>query len=92
MKLLQVDASPRRDSVSRQLTAHFAANWKKRFPQGTAAPADMGKLLSLRLGLRHERMVAEWCEEAVTALSELASASGVALLDTDRRERTGSDD
>jgi DNA-binding PadR family transcriptional regulator len=65
---------------------------KKRFPQETAAPADMGKLLSLRLGLRHERMVAEWCEEAVTALSDLASASGIVPLDTDARERTGSDD
>src|SRR5262249_16070784 len=29
MKLLQIDASPRQDSVSRQLTSLFAANWKK---------------------------------------------------------------
>jgi DNA-binding PadR family transcriptional regulator len=65
---------------------------KKRFPEGTAQPADMGKLLSLRLGLRHERMVTEWCEEAVTALSELSSASGAIPLATDQRERTGSDD
>jgi DNA-binding PadR family transcriptional regulator len=65
---------------------------KKRFPQGTASPADMGKLLSLRLGLRHERMVAEWCEEAVTALSELANASGVISREADQRERAGSDD
>jgi DNA-binding PadR family transcriptional regulator len=65
---------------------------KKRFPQGTASPADMGKLLSLRLGLRHERMVTEWCEEAVTALSELSGASGAISLATDQRERTGSGD
>lgn len=43
MKLLQVDASPRRDSVSRQLTAHFAANWKKRFPQGEVIHRDLAK-------------------------------------------------
>src|SRR3954453_17141920 len=41
----------------------------KRFPDGTASPADLGKLLSLRLGVRHERAVVEWCEEALDALS-----------------------
>ena len=40
----------------------------KRFPQGTASPADIGKLLGLRIGVRHERMVADWCEEAIDAL------------------------
>jgi DNA-binding PadR family transcriptional regulator len=65
---------------------------KKRFPHGTAAPADMGKLLNLRLGLRHERMVAEWCEEAITALSELSGVTDMVSLDTDQHERTGSDD
>jgi FMN-dependent NADH-azoreductase len=43
MKLLQVDASPRRDSVSRQLTAHFAANWKKQFPQGEVIHRDLAE-------------------------------------------------
>ena len=65
---------------------------KKRFPHGTAAPADMGKLLSLRLGLRHERMVAEWCEEAITALSELSGVTDMVSPDTDQHERTGSDE
>jgi FMN-dependent NADH-azoreductase len=41
MKLLQVDASPRRDSVSRQLTAIFAANWKKQFPHGEVIHRDL---------------------------------------------------
>ncbi len=40
----------------------------KRFPQGTAEAADLGKLLALRLGVRHERAVVEWCEEALEAL------------------------
>jgi len=65
---------------------------KKRFPQGTASPADLGKLLSLRLGLRHERVVTEWCEEAITALSDLASAPAVTSRAADPRERTGSGD
>jgi FMN-dependent NADH-azoreductase len=41
MRLLQVNASPRRDSVSRQLTAHFAANWKRQFPQGEVIHRDL---------------------------------------------------
>jgi hypothetical protein len=65
---------------------------KKRFPHGTAAPADMGKLLNLRLGLRHERMVAEWCEEAITALSELSGVTDMVSLETDQHEGAGSDD
>lgn len=41
MKLLQIDASPRRDSVSRQLTALFAANWQKQFPGGEVTHRDL---------------------------------------------------
>jgi len=62
---------------------------KKRFPQGTAQPADMGRLLCLRIGLCHERMVAEWCEEAITALAALAGATAVVPLAGDTREGTG---
>jgi DNA-binding PadR family transcriptional regulator len=93
-----VDIEPLRADLMARLEHHrdryerYERILTKRFPQGTASPADMGKLLSLRLGLRHERMVAEWCEEAVTALSELSGAPGVASRDTDPRERTGSDD
>jgi len=62
---------------------------KKRFPDGSASPADMGKLLNLRLGLRHERMVAEWCEEAITALSDMTAISSVRPLDPSSRENAG---
>lgn len=41
MKLLQIDASPRRDSVSRQLTALFVGNWKKQFPEGEVTHRDL---------------------------------------------------
>lgn len=61
----------------------------KRFPDGTASPADMGKLLNLRIGLRHERMVAEWCEEAIAALSAISGASSVVPLAGGARDGTG---
>jgi DNA-binding PadR family transcriptional regulator len=61
----------------------------KRFPDGTASPADMGKLLNLRIGLRHERMVAEWCEEAIAALSAISGASPVVPLAGGARDGTG---
>ena len=56
----------------------------KRFPDGTASPADMGKLLNLRIGLRHERMVAEWCEEAIDALSAISHGAEVLPLTGER--------
>jgi len=62
---------------------------QKRFPDGTASPADMGKLLNLRIGLRHERMVAEWCEEAITALSAISGANTVVPLEGSARDGTG---
>jgi DNA-binding PadR family transcriptional regulator len=61
----------------------------KRFPHDTAQPADMGKLLGLRIGLRYERMVAEWCEEAITTLSALAGATTVMPPASDKRESSG---
>ena len=62
----------------------------KRFPDGMASAADMGKLLALRIGLKHERMVSEWCEEAITALSAVSRAAGVVKLDEVSRQQTGS--
>jgi FMN-dependent NADH-azoreductase len=41
MKLLQIDASPRRDSVSRQLTSLFAANWRRNTPGGQVIHRDL---------------------------------------------------
>jgi FMN-dependent NADH-azoreductase len=41
MNLLQIDASPRQDSVSRQLTSLFASNWKKRVPGGEIIHRDL---------------------------------------------------
>jgi len=87
-----VDIEPLRADLMARLEYHrdrydrYERILKKRFPQDTASPADMGKLLSLRLGLRHERMVAEWCEEAVTALSALSGKTAVVPLASGKRE------
>src|SRR6202040_221967 len=45
-----------RDRLSR-----FEHILEKRFSQGAASTADTGKLLGLRMGLRYERAVVEWC-------------------------------
>jgi hypothetical protein len=56
--------------------ARYERLLNKRFPDGVAPPADVGKLLALRVGLAHERAVAEWCEEAIEALSALTAGAG----------------
>jgi len=69
-----VDVEPLRTDLMARLEHHrdrfarYERLLNKRFPQGTAPPADVGKLLGLRIGLAHERAVAEWCEEAIEAL------------------------
>jgi DNA-binding PadR family transcriptional regulator len=90
-----VDIEPLRADLMARLEHHrdryerYERIVTKRFPDGRAAPADMGKLLNLRIGLRHEKMVAEWCEEAITALSAISGATTVLPLDPDSRESTG---
>ena len=70
--------------------AHYERILNKLFPEGTATTvADTGKLLGLRIGLRHERTVAEWCEEAIEALSAITRPAGVLLLEDIRRENNG---
>jgi DNA-binding PadR family transcriptional regulator len=69
-----VDIGPLRADLMARLEHHrdrrarYERILNKRFPDGTASPADIGKLLALRLGVRHERVVVEWCEEALQAL------------------------
>ena len=65
---------------------------KKRFPDGIASPADMGKLLGLRIGLKHEQMVAEWCAEAIAALSAISTSADVVELEAGRGDRAASGD
>lgn len=89
-----VDIEPLRADLMARLEHHrdryerYERIVKKRFPDGTASSADMGKLLNLRIGLRHERMVADWCEEAITALSAISAASTVVPIDAKPRKST----
>ncbi len=91
-----IDIEPLRTDLMARLEHHrdryerYERILKKRFPHNTASPADMGRLIGLRIGLRHERMVAEWCEEAITALSAISGAPGVVQLEPKSDGRTGS--
>src|SRR3954470_7329887 len=71
--------------------ARYQRILNKLFPDGTASSvADTGKLLGLRLGLRHEQMVAEWCEEALVTLSAMAhQGASMLLLEDSGREPQG---
>jgi len=90
-----VDVEPLRIDLMARLEHHrdralrYERLLTKRFPDGKAPPADLGKLLSLRLGMRHERMVAEWCEEAIDALSAISHGTEVLPLTGERRETSG---
>lgn len=90
-----IDIEPLRADLMARMEQHrdryerYQRLLHKRFPQGEASPADMGKLMSLTLGLRHERMVAEWCEEAIGALSALAHEASVVPLESGLRENEG---
>jgi len=76
-----VEIEPLRNDLMARMEHHrdradrYERILNKRFPQGTSAQADTGKLLLLRMGLRHERAVAEWCEEAIEALSALSAGA-----------------
>jgi DNA-binding PadR family transcriptional regulator len=78
-----VDIGPLRADLMARLEHHrdrcarYERILQKRFPEGTASPADIGKLLALRLGVRHERVVVEWCEEALHALPVSAAGQSI---------------
>ena len=49
--------------------------------------SDIGNLLLLRLGARHEQMVADFCEEALQALEADSGKANVVPLDDGKREK-----
>ena len=69
-----VDMDPMRADLMARLEHHrdrlarYERVLKKRFPHGAESLDDTGKLLALHLGLRHERAVVDWCEEALQIL------------------------
>src|SRR5215467_9584450 len=70
-----IDIEPMRADLMARLEHHrdrlarYERVLVKRFPHGAESLADTGKLLALRLGLRHEGAVVEWCEEALQTLT-----------------------
>jgi DNA-binding PadR family transcriptional regulator len=87
-----VDIDPLRADLMARLEYHrdrfsrYERILNKRFPQGTASPADTGKLLVLRMGLRYERAVAECCEEALDTLSAGANGTSVTPINGSQRD------
>ena len=87
-----IDLEPLRDDLMARLEYHrdrlsrYERILGKRFPQGTATPADLGKLLLLRMGLRYERAAAEWCEEALDILPAGAKTADVTPIDGGRSD------
>ena len=90
-----IDIEPIRTDLMDRLEHHrdrhenYERILKKRFPEGSARRSvlDLGNLLLLRLGARHEQMVADFCEEALEALSAMSSKSTVVPLDDGKREK-----
>ncbi|HLG80380.1 MAG TPA: PadR family transcriptional regulator [Bradyrhizobium sp.] len=88
-----IDIEPMRADLMARLEHHrdrlarYERVLTKRFPNGAESLDDTGKLLALHLGLRHERAVVEWCEEALQTLQPGASASNVTAMGSGRRER-----
>jgi DNA-binding PadR family transcriptional regulator len=87
-----VDIEPLRADLMARMEHHrdrcarYERILSKRFPDGTASRADVGKLLALRLGVRHERIVVEWCEEALHMLSAGAGGAEVTPIKGSQRE------
>jgi DNA-binding PadR family transcriptional regulator len=90
-----IDIDPLRADLMARLEYHrdrfarFQRVLAKRFPQGAVSLADTGKLLLLQMGLRHERGVAEWCEDALRTLPTGADDAAVTRLGSDQREIGG---
>ena len=90
-----VDIDPLRADLMARLEYHrdrlsrFEHILKSRFPHGAASLADTGKLLGLRMGLRYERAVAEWCEDALDTLSAGAKGTSVTPINSSRRNVDG---
>jgi DNA-binding PadR family transcriptional regulator len=91
-----IDIEPLRADLMARLEHHRDrhANYerilKKRFPDGTAeGRLDLGNLLLLRLGARHEQMVADFCEETLEALSAMSGKATVVPIEDGKREGKG---
>jgi DNA-binding PadR family transcriptional regulator len=91
--LADIDIGALRTDVMARLEYHkdrltrYEAILAKRFPRGANSPAELGRLLGLRLGLRYERNWVEWCEEALAALSGGAAARAGNIVEIDHTRK-----
>jgi FMN-dependent NADH-azoreductase len=76
MKLLRIDSSARRNSVSRQLTDKFVETWKKENPQGEVVERD---LAATALPLITE----EWTQAAYSDPASLTAVQKAVLAVSD---------
>src|ERR1700739_3347746 len=82
-----VDMEPMRADLMARLEYHrdrlarYERVLIKRFPQGAQNLGDTGKTQALRLGLRHERAVVEWCEESLETLTSGAEGGSIVPID-----------
>jgi DNA-binding PadR family transcriptional regulator len=87
-----IDIEPMRADLMARLEHHrdrlarYERVLKKRFPNGAESLDDTGKLLALHLGLRHERAVVEWCEQALQTLQLPASGNTVTQIGREWRD------
>jgi DNA-binding PadR family transcriptional regulator len=87
-----IDIEPMRADLMARLEHHrdrlarYERVLIKRFPNGAQSLDDTGKLLALHLGLRHERAVVEWCEEALQTLQPQAGVNNVTPIGSERRQ------
>ena len=63
-----------------------SGSWQNAFRRARRRQPISASCSILRLGVRHERAVVEWCEEALEVLSDAAASATVTPIEDDRRE------
>lgn len=69
MKLLRIDSSARKNSVSRQLTADFVKSWRKQHPDG--------EVIERNLATTHLPHITDEWVQAVSKIHERNSQASV---------------
>ena len=76
MKLLRIDSSARRNSISRKLTAKYVDNWRKRHPGGEVVERDLSANVP-------PLITDEWVEATRSDPSHLTAAQREAIALSD---------
>lgn len=76
MKLLRIDSSARKNSVSRQLTADFANSWRKQYPDGEVMERNLATT-------RLPHITDEWVQAAYADPKGLSTEQRLVLAPSD---------